>query len=239
MKILLLLEFIFISKIFCIEPIDKKVKGKEKFISYFLNSTIETINDDNFDLVIKGGMTNDYLILFTVKKCEICNQLIKLLEDIEEIYSNENTNLTFKKLDVIESGWTSLRFNLERLPNLIYVSRGKYAIYPNENFTDLNVKNFIEEKNKIWIRFPKKVGYLYLIMKTFRLLSYMISQKYSFWDENYYWVLIIGFILVFIFVEYLIIKFCCRRSKKNKTFNHEHHHSYQKQENKKNKSKIQ
>ena len=239
MKIFLLLEFFFISKMFCVEPKDKKVKGKEKFISYFLNSTIETLNDDSFDLVIKGGMTNDYLILFTVKKCEICNQLIKLLEDIEEIYSNENTNLTFKKLDVIESGWTSLRFNLERLPNLIYVSRGKYAIYPKENFTDLKVKNFIEEKNKNWIRFPKKVGYLYLIMKTFRLLSYMISQKYSFWDENYYWVLIIGFILVFVFVEYLIIKFCCRRNKKNKAFNQEHHHGYQRQENKKNKSKIQ
>ena len=238
MKILFLLEFIFISKIYCIEPQDKKVK-KEKFISYFLNSTIETINDENFDLIIKGGMINDFLILFTVKKCQICNQLIKILEDVADIYSNENSNLTFKKVDIIESGWTSLRFNLERLPNLIYVSKGRYAIYPNENFTDLNLKNFIEEKNKNWMKFPKKVGYLYLIMKTFRLLSYMISEKYSFWDENYYWVLIIGFILVFVFVEYLIIKFCCRRSNKNKKCNHEHNHNHQGQENKKKKSKFE
>jgi len=238
MKILFLLEFIIIIKINCIEPLDKKVK-KEKFISYFLNSTIETINDENFDLIIKGGKTNDFLILFTVKKCQICNQIIKLLEETSEIYSNENSNLTFKKLDIIESGWTSLRFNLERLPNLIYVSQGKYAIYPNENFTDLDVRNFIEDKNKNWMRLPKKVGYLYLIMKTFRLLSYMISQKYSFWDENYYWALIVGFILVFVFVEYIIIKYCCRRSNKNKKSNHVHSHNHQGQENKKQKTKLE
>ena len=66
-------------------------------------------------------MTNDFLILFTVKKCQICNQIIKILENAAEIYSNQITNLTFNKVDVIESGWTSLRFNLERLPNMIYV----------------------------------------------------------------------------------------------------------------------
>ena len=184
-------------------------------------------------------MTNDFLILFTVKKCQICNQIIKILENAAEIYSNQITNLTFNKVDVIESGWTSLRFNLERLPNMIYVSKGKYAIFPNENFTELNVKNFIEDKNKQWMRLPRKVGYLYLIMKTFRLFSYMLSQKFSFWDESYYWILIIVFIIVFVFIEYLIIKFCCRRSNKNKNLNHRHHHEHQRQENKKHKSKME
>ena len=241
MKIyLLLLQFISFANIYCIEPPAKIEKSKEKYISYFLNSTIETLNDDNFDKVVHGGMTNDFLILFTVKKCQICNQIIKILENAAEIYSNQITNLTFNKVDVIESGWTSLRFNLERLPNMIYVSKGKYAIFPNENFTELNVKNFIEDKNKQWMRLPRKVGYLYLIMKTFRLFSYMLSQKFSFWDESYYWILIIVFIIVFVFIEYLIIKFCCRRSNKNKNLNHQHHHhEHQRQENKKHKSKME
>ena len=116
MKIyLLLLQFISFANIYCIEPPAKIEKSKEKYISYFLNSTIETLNDDNFDKVVHGGMTNDFLILFTVKKCQICNQIIKILENAAEIYSNQITNLTFNKVDVIESGWTSLRFNLENM----------------------------------------------------------------------------------------------------------------------------
>ena len=87
------------------------------------------------------------------------------------------------------------------------------------------------------MKLPKKVGYFYLVVKTFKLFSFMIAQKFDFWDESYYWILMVAFVLFFGFVEYLIIKFCCRRSNKNKKFSHEHHHSHQSQINKKHKTK--
>ena len=52
------------------------------------------------------------------------------MEEIAEIYSNKNSNITFYKIDVVESGWISLRFNLEKIPNLIYASKGKFSIFP-------------------------------------------------------------------------------------------------------------
>ena len=233
-----LLSFIqitLIAKLYCESPSKEKVN--EKFVSYFNSSSIETINDNNFDRVMNAGITNDYLILFTVRQCQVCDNILKILEEASEFFTH--SNVTFYKIDVIESGWTSLRFGLEKLPNLIFVSKGKYAIYPKDNLTALDVKYFIEDKNKPMMQLPKKVGYIYLILKSFRLLSYMISEKYSFWDESYYWVLIIVFILFFGTVEYFIIKFCCRRSNKNKKNSHDHHHNHQNQINKKHKTKAE
>ena len=186
---------------------------------------------------MNAGFTNDYLILFTVRVCQTCDQVINILEEAQEMFTNTDSNVTFYKIDIVESGWTSLRFDFERLPNIIYVSKGKYAIYPFDNITRYDIKYFIEDKNKKMMKLPKKVGYFYLVVKTFKLFSFMIAQKFDFWDESYYWILMIAFVLFFGFVEYLIIKFCCRRSNKNKKFSHEHHHSHQSQINKKHKTK--
>jgi hypothetical protein len=232
----IILTYILFVYILCKESIPKK----EEYISYFINSTIRTINDDNFDKIFSTSLTNDYLILFTVKKCNICNKIIKTMEEIAEIYSNKNSNITFYKIDVIESGWTSLRFNLEKIPNLIYASKGKFSIFPLERLNKSSIIDFIEDKNKIMIKMPNKVGYFYLFTKTFKIISYLLSEKYSFWDENYYWILIIAFILFFCFVEYLIVKFCCvKRKKKIKNNNneHQHQHLHQNQINKNNKKK--
>ena len=234
--LILLLNFLLIARFNTKQP--PEPKSKEKQISRFANSSIETINDDNFDRVMNAGITNDYLILFTVKVCQNCDKVLSILEEAAELYANKDSNITFYKIDIIESGLTSLRFDFEKLPNIIYVSKGKYAIYPLDNITKYEIKYFIEDKNKKMMKLPKKVGYIYLIVKTFKLISFMISQKFSFWDESYYWILMIGFVLVFVFVEYLIIKFCCRRSNKNKKYNQEHHHhSHQSQINKKHKTK--
>ena len=233
----ILLNLIIITKFFCKEP--PQQKQKEKRITYFDKSSIETINDDNFDRVMNAGITNDYLILFTVKTCKVCDHVIEILEEAAELYLNTDSNITFYKVDIIASGWTALRFDFEKLPNIIYVSKGKYAIYPLDNITKIEIKNFIEDKNKVMINLPKKVGYMHLILKTFKLLSYMISQKFSFWDESYYWALIILFIAFIVLFEFIFIKYCCPRSNKNKKTSHEHHHhSHQNQINRKYKSKA-
>ena len=207
----IILNLLLISKLICKEPLQQK--QKEKKITYFDKSSIETINDDNFDRVMNAGFTNDYLILFTGKTCKVCDHVIEILEEAAELYLNTDSNI-------------------------IYVSKGKYTIYPLDNITKLEIKNFIEDKNKVMVNLPKKVGYSYLILKTFKLISYMISQKFSFWDESYYWALIILFIAFIVLFEYIFIKYCCPRSNKNKKTSHEHHHHFnQNQINKKHKSK--
>ena len=39
-----------------------KIKNRTNYTSFFYNSTIETVNNSNFDRVIKKGIKNPYLI---------------------------------------------------------------------------------------------------------------------------------------------------------------------------------
>ena len=201
---------------------------KRKYISYFGNSTIKTLDDNNFDKEVLKGIFHDFLILFTVKKCDICNDIILTLENVQKKYINNNvTNLKFAKIDILNSGWTSMRFDLERLPNVIYVSNRSYAIYQSGNWTENDIISFIEDKNKMFKTFPKKMGYFDVFMRIFHVISHLLHEKYPFWNEGYSWGFIALFILFFCFVEYLIIKFCCRRTKKEKENSHQHKHQYQ------------
>ena len=236
----LILNIILIIKYICKEPIQQK--NEKNKTSYFDTSFIETISDKNFDRVMNAGITNDYLILFTIKKCQVCDQVIKILEDSAKLYLNTDSNVTFYKIDVSESGWTTLRFGFDKLPNIIYVSRGKYSIYPLDNITVEEIVNFIDNKNKDMVKLPKKVGYLHLIVKTFELISYMIAQKVSFWDESYYWILIVLFILFIILFEFIFIKFCCPRLKRDRKKYNDCNcasHSHSNHANKKHKTKSE
>ena len=212
---------------------------KKKYISYFLNSTIQTLDDDNFDKEVVRGIFHNFLILFTIKKCEMCNKIITTLENIQKKYINDNdTNIKFAKVDILMSGWTSMRFELGRLPNIIYVSNRSYAIYPNISWTEENIISFIEDKNKNYLKFPKKMGYFDIFMKIFHIISSLLHERFPFWNESYSWFIVAIFILLFCFVEYLIIKFCCRRTKKENKYQHKHQHqnvSQNKYDKKKNK----
>ena len=120
-----------------------------------------------------------------------------------------------------------MRFELNRLPNIIYVSNRSYAIYPNISWTEENIISFIEDKNKNFLKFPKKVGYFDVFLKIFQVISVLLHEKFPFWNENYSWILVVIFILFFCFVEYLIIKYCCRRTKKENNYQNKHQHQHQ------------
>ena len=165
-------------------------------------------------------------MLFTVKKCDICDQIISTLENVQKKFNE--SKIIFSKVDILISGWTSMRFELEKLPNIIYISNRSYAIYQNDILNEKDIISFIEDKNKIFKPFPKKMGYFDVFMKIFHIISSMLHEKFPFWNENYSWLLVVLFILFFCFVEYLIIKFCCRRTKrenKNQSkYQHQHIH---------------
>lgn len=188
--------------------------SKKKYISFFLNSTIETLNDDNFEKKVLKGILNNFIILFTVKKCDICNNLITIFENVQRIYSN-NTKLKFAKVDIFMSGWTAMRFEFEKIPNLIYISNRSYSVYPYDNITEDNIISFIEDENKDFKKYPKIMGYFDVFMKIFHIISGLLHEKFPFWNESYSWILVVLFIIFFCFVEFLIIKFCCIRKKKD------------------------
>jgi len=187
--IFFILNLIVISKYICREK-------EENNFSYFDKSSIETINDYNFDEIINTGVTNEYIILFTIKICEGCDQVLKVLEKAKEFYSKKDSNITFYKIDLSESVEIDLRFNFDEIPIIIYVSKDKYAKYPFKYVSIDHIKNFIEDKNKAMIDLPKELGFFDYFIKTFELLVDCIMLKCPFLKKNYYhyWVLIIGFI---------------------------------------------
>lgn len=58
----------------------KNVSVYLNYTSYFINSTIESLSDENFDIIITYQDYNnklfDYLILFSFKRCQNCNQIM-------------------------------------------------------------------------------------------------------------------------------------------------------------------
>ena len=236
-----ILLILLINIIKCNSSFSNETVPKKKYISFFLNSTIETLNDDNFEKKVLKGILNNFIILFTVKKCDICNDLITIFENVQRKYLN-NTKLKFAKVDIFMSGWTTMRFEFEKIPNLIYISNRSYAVYPHDNISEENIISFIEDENKEFKKFPKIMGYFDVFMKIFHIISGLIHEKFPFWNESHSWILVVLFIIFFCFVEFLIIKFCCVRKKKDKEKErqnkYKHIHEHKNDKKLRNESKI-
>ena len=211
--IFIVLILIAISKFIC--------KEEDYNIFYFDKSNIETINDSNFDQVMNAGIINDYIILFTIKICEGCDQVLKALERAAEYYFKRNSNITFYKIDLEESINVDLRFHFDKVPIIIYVSKGKYAKYHYKYISTYLIKNFIEDKNKIMIDLPKELGFFGYVMKIFELFADCIILKYPYLKKYYfyYWIIVYGFfICVIILSTYVFIQYCCISSNDNKKY---------------------
>ena len=199
--IFFILNLIVISKYICREK-------EENNFSYFDKSSIETINDYNFDEIINTGIKNDYIILFTIKICEGCDQVLKILERAAEFYLKKDSNITFYKIDLSESIEVDLRFNFDEIPIIIYISKGQYARYPFKYVSIDHIKNFIEDKNKVMIDLPTELGFFDYFIKTFELLVNIIMLKYSSLKKDCFLVLIviyIAFLIIFSLLTFTIL----------------------------------
>ena len=199
---------ITILKIACINEnnsINKNIQTN--YTSYFINSTIKTLNNNNFDSIINPNNSINYLILFTVRRCPICNKIIRITENVETYYKN-NTNLKFAKVDCYISGWTAMRFNIFKFPLYIYISKGKYSTFIPDNITEEELINFIESKNKIYKDYPPKIGYFGVFMKIFHLLTEKIQKIIPFWNEIFSWIVLLILFGSFLYFEYSVYKAC-------------------------------
>ena len=201
------------------------------YTSYFINSTIKTLNNNNFDSIINSNDSINYLILFTVRRCPICNKIIRITENVEKYYINNN-NLKFAKVDCYISGWTAMRFNIFKFPLYIYISKGKYSSFIPDNITEEELINYIESKNKIFKEYPPKIGYVGVFMKIFHLLTERIQQIIPFWNEIFSWIVLLILFGSFLYFEYSVYKACWDSNKNNNSSKKE-----EQKENKKNKIK--
>ena len=152
-----------------------KIKNRTNYTSLFLNSTIETVNNSNFDKEIKRGTKNPYLILFTVIRCKMCNYVIKIMENVEKYLIQKNSNIKVVKVDCGGNIWTVMRFDIDHIPKIIYVENNKMS-YFNDNITYDNLIEFVNNENKIKIPFPNPMSYFDFFKKIFNAFNEFLTD---------------------------------------------------------------
>ena len=186
-------------------------KNSTNYTSYFLNSTIPTLNDKDFDIGIHDNNL-DYFILFTVKRCVYCNDIIKEAEKAQKYYSEiSNNTIKFYKVDCLSSGWTALRFELNRIPMFVYITNRVYAGFAANNYTKENIISFIESKHKDFKMLSNKIGYVGIAFKIIHVVSEAIKKKFSFWNDGFSFAVLIIIFGLFFYFEFNAFRKCCKK----------------------------
>ena len=201
------------------------------YTSLFFNSSIETINNTNFDRVIKKGIKNPYLILFTVIRCKMCNYVIKVMEKVEQYLIKKNSNIKVVKVDCGGNIWTVMRFDIYHIPKIIYVENNEMSLF-NDNITYDKIIEFLNNENKIKIPFPNPMSYFDFSKKIFNVFNEFLtdySKSYGInWNKTYTGLIIALILILFMIFEYYIMKYCCTIKRNPKTKSHfqnkSHHH---------------
>lgn len=214
----ILVFILIISNITCLKEnqTNKTIYIQPNYTSYFVNSTIKTLNERNFDTIVKNNNSINYLILFTFRRCPKCNKLITTIENVEKYYlSKKNTTIKFAKIDCYTSGWACMRFDLFKIPIYIYITEEKYASFMPNDSSEEELINFIESQDKIYKNYPKKIGFFGVFMKLFHYISENIQKKMYFWNEACTFLVILILLGSFIYYEYAVCKACCESNKNN------------------------
>lgn len=205
-----------------------KVINRTNYTSFFFNSTIETVNNSNFDKIINRGMNNPYLILFTVIRCKICNYVIKEFENVQNYLIEKNSNIKLIKYDLGGNLWTMMRFDIDHIPKIIYVEKNEMS-FLNNNITYDNIIDFLKNENKEKNHFPEPMTYIDFLIKIFNVFNEFLidsSKDYGIvWNRYYTAIVIVLILILFMILEYFIIKYCCitQRKPKKKIHSHKYH----------------
>ena len=197
-----------------------KIKKNNNYTSFFLNSSIQNINDSYFDKIINNN-NYSFVILFTVKRCKICNKIITLIENIQNYYLLKNNKIKFFKIDCFYNEWTSMRFNIDLIPKIIYIENNTYSLMKEELNFD-NILTFIETKNKTKKLIPYPLNYFSLFNKFmnafFEILNNKLISKGIPWNKYFSIIILLIIILILGFFEWYIFK-CCSFWGNKKEFN--------------------
>ena len=213
---------IFLKVVYTQENLTKKnTTIYLNYTSYFINSTIRTLSDKNFDTIISlNNNSYDFLILFTLRRCPNCNNVIKITENVEKYYKEKNAKIKFYKVDCYLNQWTAMRFNAFKIPIYIYIKQGFYSSFnPSNNYTEKDLINFIEDENKEFIEYPGKIGYIDVIKKIVHNITLKIQKKIIFWNDLFTLIVILGTFFGFLYFEIKIYKAGCCGNKNNNVQN--------------------
>ena len=199
-----------------------KIKNTTNYTSFFLNSTIQNINDSYFDKIINQNKNNySFVILFTVKRCNICNKIITLFENIQNYYLFKNNKIKFFKIDCFYNEWTSMRFNIDLIPKIIYIENNTYSLMKEELNYD-NILTFIETKNKTKKLIPYPLNYFTLFNKFINAFLEIINKKLISkgipWNKSFSIIILLIITLILGFFEWYIFK-CCSYCNNKKEYN--------------------
>ena len=113
-------------------------------------SEIITLNDNNFNSLVKDGKDNRWLIIFFFESCYHCKRALQILNNI--LYKNQFNsinNIKFGKIDILINTKINFRFNITEVPFIALIENNSMIeldLYPNEN----NLLNFIELNYSKW-----------------------------------------------------------------------------------------
>lgn len=189
----------------------------ENYQEIFDKSPIITVNDNNFDIVLKKNENNNIklVILFTIIRCKSCSKILKTFENVQKAYTNNTDQIKFFKLNCFESRWTATRFSLQHAPAIMIFKNGFYSSYPLKPFTEEGIKEFIEDQNNTFKRIPEKIGMLTLFLKPVNWINDFIAYKFPSWNTNLGWVIVLVGVFGFFCLESYAIEKLCRKKKNN------------------------
>ena len=198
MKFIISLFLFFFIFIFSeIKGEDVPSKKPDKKIEYINFDKIDIrrksqtipLNVSNFDLIIKNGTQNRWLVIFYAETCRFCKKLKSLIDKIieEKNYKSIN-NIIFASVDVDYNLKLKTRFDISGIPSILLIENNKIleiSNFPHEK----NLINSIEiekiEKVEGVIDFPAELSFYEFIKKiVIHTLTYYNGQANNFLKKH-------------------------------------------------------
>ena len=222
-----IIMFLAVLQIAFSTTVNKTIGTVANYTSLFMTSNITTLNDNNFDLIVRRGRVSPYLILFTVRKCGSCNHIIEIFENVTKILNESGSPIETAKIDCFAYSWSAMRFSINHIPQVAFVVNDTVR-YLNKNITIENIMEFIDDENDTNERkpFPAPMNYLGVAKKVFNSLDEVMTNymkgKGLYWHSGFSAIFIIGFIALLAFIEWKFVNCCCKGKKKESKFHHVH-----------------
>ena len=195
------------------------------FVSIKTSKEIIKLEEDQFDIQIKlSSKRNEKLfILFYIPKCLFCSHAIQTLKQniIKNFSENDDISFAIVNLHNPKNIWLSLRFNIANVPYIILIDKFKMYEY-KQSFEEKLVMDFIKEDKKLeeGLNIPQSPNFFDKLKVTMNEINIRIGKKLGKlgvnqnWGNKVVYIIIIGGIIFFIFLECMFIEYCKNLYKK-------------------------
>jgi hypothetical protein len=191
-----------------------------------------TILDSNINELVGDGFNCNWLIMFYLESCPHCKNAKLSIENLSKNKAViENPALDDLKIGIVEcnvNNWSCMRFDIKRVPQIIHLKDNKLFDF-NAYVTEEKLLSFITEEKVIENakEIPNQLGMLSVVKKVFEesvtvlneQIKDLLANKFNIqmdWTTHHTIGVLIAFLILIIFIEYIIIFHCCEISKNKK-----------------------